>query len=285
MRFLTYLKERSPLPALSILSLGIGLSGMYYNGVFDWKILILSLIINNLIFILLRLCDERKDFEKDKVINPTRPLPRGLYTVEEFERLIAIHFALITLSVIYLGVLGYRLGAGVLLIATVFAWLMFKEFYISHSLDKSPIIYALTHQVITFFIFSWPAIVQNQMVLENQLFLGWLLVNFGASFNFEISRKLDPGLPALSNTYFQFYGAKKTAVFITLCLLASVIGSIYAGTYLIIIPFIILILLSLIPWIKSQDKFKTAFGLSALFSLVALWHPCFIWLFNLWSSK
>lgn len=277
MRFLQYLKERSPLGAISTLSLGIVLSGLAFTKSLDYFLIATALVINNLIFIKLRLADEIKDFEKDKIINPTRPLPRGLFTLSEVKKLLYTHLALLILSSILVS-LVWSIVAGITLFTSViFSWLMYKEFYCSKELDKSPMLYALTHQVITFPIFAWPALAVTDLS-SNPEFLGWLLANFGASFTFEICRKLDPSAHKLANTYAHHYGRALTCFFTLIFILISTLGGYIGGSLPILLPCLLLLTISLFIWVKKPNTYKLAAAFAALSSLIILWYPAISWL-------
>jgi hypothetical protein len=105
------------------------------------------------------------------------------------------------------------MGAFLLALSTIFGILMYHEFFIGKELNKYPMLYAFSHQIIVFFIYGWTALAINPSLVESKLFLGWLLANFGSSFNFEICRKLNPNSHPLAQTYVQFYGPQKTVFF------------------------------------------------------------------------
>lgn len=271
-KWMTYLNERSPLLALTFLSAGIGMSPMLATNEINWWLFLFSIVVNNLIFIQMRLGDELKDFENDKIINPTRPLPRGLLTTDEVLKALKLLFG--GLVVTGLVVAYYSLPAGIALVmTTVFAWLMFKEFYIGQSLAKSPMLYALSHQVIVFPLFGWFGLLLKPELLTNFYFLAWLLANFGCSFTFEICRKLNPEAHQLANTYAHYYGRPKTVGFVIIFILYTAVGAYGAGFLWYSLPVLCLLSLSLFYWVKNPAKYKIPAGLSALSSAVVLWAP------------
>lgn len=284
MRFLQYLKERSPLPAISLLSLGTVLSGIAINKSIDYVLIVFAMVVNNLIFIQLRLADEIKDFEKDKIINPTRPLPRGLFTLSEVKNLLYTHVGILIISSIFVGFYWNTTAAFTLFIAIIFGWLMYKEFYCSHELDKSPMLYALTHQVITFPIFAWPGLAASELLINNTAFIGWLLANFGASFSFEICRKLDPSAHELAKTYAHHYGRTKTCIFTFIFIMISIIGGYIAESLTIILPCLIFLSLGLLVWRKKPTSYKWPAAMSGLSSLIILWYPAISWLIQFWGK-
>ena len=276
-RFMTYLNERSPLPALSFLSAGIATSGMIIGQEFSWWIFALGLIMNNFLFIQMRLGDELKDFETDKIINPTRPLPRGLYKPAEVQRLLEIFLCFLIAIGLLIGVIYSVPGGICLVIASIFSWLMFKEFYMKHELDKSPMIYALTHQVIVFPLFAWPGLTDDPTMYDDKIFLGWLLANFGCSFTFELCRKLNPAAHELAKTYAHHYGRPKTVIFCLIFMAITAYGAWLSGIGSFSWPPLALLLISLIVWMKDPSKYKFPAGLSALSSALTLWAPTILW--------
>lgn len=284
-RFITYLNERSPLPALTFLSAGIAASPMAINQSFNWPIFVLGIIVNNFLFIQMRLGDELKDFDTDKIINPTRPLPRGLFSPEEVLKLLKIFLCLLVWAGLLISIFLSPIGGFALILASVFSWLMFKEFYISHTLDKSPMLYALTHQVIVFPLFAWPALTANPSFIENKTFLGWLIANFGASFTFEICRKLNPSAHELAKTYAHHYGRPSTIFYCLIFMLVSAFGAYMAGFSTVSWSALALLLISLIIWNSKPDQYKIPAALSALSSAIILWSPCVQYLMTIWSQK
>ena len=82
--YLTFIKERVPVIANLILALGLifsvgALNSTYldFSDAFFIGMTLMAFIIE------LRFMDEIKDFEKDKVAHPDRPLPRGLVTPKQ----------------------------------------------------------------------------------------------------------------------------------------------------------------------------------------------------------
>lgn len=271
-KWMTYLNERSPIPALTFLSAGISLSPMLAANRVNWWLFILGLVINNLIFIQMRLGDELKDYENDKIINPDRPLPRGLLTTAEV--FTALRFVCALLLVLSLVVGYYSLPAGIALgVTPIFAWLMFKEFYNGQSLNKSPMLYALSHQVIVFPLFAWFGLLMEPRLLTNPYFLSWLLANFGASFTFEICRKLNPSAHKLANTYAHYYGRSETVILILIFILNSALGAWGGRFHWYSWPVLALLFISLLYWMKKPEKYKIPAALSALSSAVILWAP------------
>ena len=106
-RWWIYVKERFPPFTYLILTLGISLSGA---AITKPPISPFSIALSTIGFFLffgnLRLMDERKDFEKDRLAHPERPLPRGLLSLSEVDRMLG---ALLGVMIAF-GVLIYFFG-------------------------------------------------------------------------------------------------------------------------------------------------------------------------------
>jgi acyl-CoA synthetase (AMP-forming)/AMP-acid ligase II/4-hydroxybenzoate polyprenyltransferase len=278
----TYIKERSPLSALMPLAAMAAISSLAFKREFDWKIFLISIMANTLIFIQLRLADELKDFEKDKVVNPLRPLPRGLLTTHEVRT--AMKFIILSILAIslYVGINYHFIGAVLLSISTIFGLLMYHEFFIGKELNKHPMLYAISHQIIVFFIYGWTALSIDPTLLENRLFQGWLLANFGSSFNFEICRKLNPQTHPLAQTYLQFYGPPKTAFFSFIFIGLMLIGSFLGGFGILTFLPLTILAVTLLKWLKDPSIFKKVEAFTALSGLFINLGPSLIWIYQLW---
>lgn len=96
----------------------------------------------------LRLYDEIKDYDLDCVINPTRPLPRGLL----FHRDLYLG---IVICLLMEQIFMYQYGKDamiLLFIAQVYSLIMYKEFFIKEIIRPHLTTYAILHTVVTFFL-------------------------------------------------------------------------------------------------------------------------------------
>lgn len=91
---------------------------------------VLAILASVIFMILARMMDELKDFEKDKIANPTRPLPRGLISPSEMNKGIFVVFVLLMIFTGGVFAYGGVLPASLLLASCLYLWLMYKEFYI-----------------------------------------------------------------------------------------------------------------------------------------------------------
>lgn len=140
-----------------------------------------------LFFLKLRFYDEIKDYETDKILNPKRPLARGLLSIDETKTLIIItwpsiliFFALVSLKAVVPA-----------LIALIYGVLMYYEFFIPKMIRPHLTTYATSHTVVTLFL-SLALLCAHQdkalteLTPEQVLFavMSWLLFNI-----FELGRK------------------------------------------------------------------------------------------------
>ncbi len=111
--------------------------------------LIISVFIGVILFFVkLRFYDEIKDYELDVVINPTRPLPRGLLSIDQIKSAIVkviIVELLLFYGVNFTGFLAMSFTIG-------YSLLMYKEFFIGSYIRPHLTTYATSHTVVTLFL-------------------------------------------------------------------------------------------------------------------------------------
>jgi 4-hydroxybenzoate polyprenyltransferase len=112
---------------------------------------VLAGFVASLLFIVrLRLYDDVKDAETDRVENPTRPIPRGLVTVRELD--VAAAIVLVVEGVLMLAV--GPLTAWCWAIAAAWSVLMRVEFLAPRWLDRHVTAFAVSHMVVLGLIFA-----------------------------------------------------------------------------------------------------------------------------------
>lgn len=274
--FFTYAKERFPLPVYLLLTLGFGLSShLFAAGIeapINWTIVTAVTFAHLLFFFELRLMDERKDVEKDRTVNPDRPLARGFVTKEQANRWILTITGLMLAYALFLGV-AFQPQAGICYaITTVYLWLMFKEFFVGEKLSEYPFIYAITHQAILVPVALLGIAATTIGGIEWSREPLWLAALMTSSFfAYEICRKLDPRSHRLNRTYLQYHGPVKTMCVVALLNAVSVYAGIRLGLEKICIPFQTLLFLSLLVPILKPERFKLTEISATLGLLVHLW--------------
>lgn len=267
----TYLKERSPLPVIATLGFLQALSSNYlFRQDLDGAGMLLSAACLALLYILMRLMDEIKDYQKDRIAHPERPLPRGLLTPSQVRRAIQM----LTGGLLVTGVLLFILRSpesGVALLVTVgYLFLMYKEFFCPVFINKNAFFYAFSHQIILIPMYFFSVgMVSPEMTFSMRTF--WFaLTGLGASFAFEISRKLDPKAHPILKTYLTVYGRTACVVAIVLALGLLTVSAWQIGVPHLIWPAVGLLIL-LLPLIYFRpERFKLIEAASAFLGLVQL---------------
>lgn len=273
-RWINYIRERYPLPTFIALVTGISLSGIFLeNGIFHFIPFLMSFIGLLLFFGLLRLMDEVKDFDKDSILHPDRPLPRGLIKKDEAINVIfALQVILLAYSMIvwialqeaaalaYAGIVGY-------------SWLMYKEFFVEHWLSRHPIIHGISHQLIVFPMTFFAVEVNRPYAIADPTTWSLALMWFGAFFCYQICRKLDPHTHPILNTYVHFYGFRRAFEMAAIALAISAMGATALNLSLILLPCEIIVLLSLALLFFQIGLFRipeTAAGISLMLHVWAI---------------
>lgn len=241
-RFYQYLKERFPLKDFIPLSVvfavivGVCVQVCIYGYVKNlWSISVGFLAF--LLFLLrLRLFDEFKDFEHDSRYYPTRPVPRGLITLNELKLFILLILCMEML-------LAICKGCGSLILfflALYYSLLMFKEFFAREWLRKHFTVYITSHEILVFPLFFYIFALNGMTISHIGQIYFWVLAFFlGCQlFLLEVARKIRPlefEIPS-RDTYTAQYGiAGASALIICLgiavILLKILIGMVIYGRF------------------------------------------------------
>jgi hypothetical protein len=273
-RWLTYLRERSPLPPLLLIAAAQSVSACYlFRAQLDFGGVALSTAGIVGLLLLMRMMDELKDSEKDRVAHPERPIPRGLITTDEMRRAVwGLGAVLLGFAAILTGTRGPVCGA--LYAATVvYAFLMYVEFFVSRLLASNAFVYALTHQAIIVPMYAFAVAASAPEMALSVRSLWFALTGLGASFAFEICRKLDPGAHAVLGTYLRRHGrtATMTAIVAALALLA--VSAQRISVHHIIWPFIAVVLVMLALLHAQPRRFKLVESAVTLLAFVQMLAP------------
>ena len=267
-----FLKERVPVVANLILAVGMILSAaatIKISAPIGASIFVGAAL---LIFITeLRFMDELKDFEKDKIAHPNRPLPRGLVTTDQVNFLIKFTFGLLLSCVLVSYIFFNALAGHYLLLTSVWLWLMYKEFYVGQALAKSPILYAITHQVIIIPACLFAFSIFGLEVINSEV-VGFCLLVLSSFFTFEVGRKMDPASDPILGTYLVHYGKLKTNILITLLAAIGVYGTMMLGKlyWWGMAPFLLTVVTQARIWFQT-NRFKDLEGMIALNLIFNMW--------------
>lgn len=171
---------------------------------------------------LLRIMDDLKDLDRDRVAHPDRPLARGALAPEQAARGVGVGVLLLVAGALALAGFGWVAAGSFLLLCALWAFLMYREFFAPHFLGERPLFYAVTHQVIVLPMYGFAASTVPAGAQSPELW--WFAVTgLGASFSWEICRKLDPDADPVLATYLHRLGRVATvgAAGVALALVAA----------------------------------------------------------------
>lgn len=277
-RWLTYVKERMPIPVYVLLGGGFAVSGMSLSpGPLRAGPLLLGFFGVFLFFALLRLMDELKDYDKDLLAHPERPLPRGLLAKGEVNRVIyGLSAAMIAYAALCGALVGWQ-SAALYLLITAYLWLMYKEFFVGKWLSARPFLYGATHQIIIVPICAFCVAVAAPAEALKAGSVGAAFAIAGAFFSYEICRKLDPKAHPALETYLSIYGARATFAFVGLlcCVAGAAAYALGAGSFpgvgKLLWPAEALVLSSFLLVFFAPQKFKLVEGVATLSLLLHLY--------------
>jgi hypothetical protein len=273
-RWTRYFMERSPLPLLLIVGVGQSLSAFYlFRTGFDLWPLTLSAVGIIGLLLLLRMMDELKDFEKDKVAHPDRPLPRGLVSKQELRRVLWTTASLLLAYAGGIAVAGRPLAGALYAFTVGYTFLMFREFFIPRLLNRNQFVYAVSHQAILLPMYLFAAAVSSPANTFAPRSLWFALAGLGGSFVYEVSRKLDPNALPILGTYLRLHG--RTAV--TFALLAALALLTISAWKIDVHPIVwpaVALMLAVTPIIYLRPfRFRIVEGMAALVMIVQMLAP------------
>jgi 4-hydroxybenzoate polyprenyltransferase len=237
-RFWTYLSERFALLPHVLMISAFTFSAASYSrisrgseDIIPWAFLVTGIITSFCFFLLLRIFDEFKDFDKDSIYQSYRPVPRGLISLKELKW---VAIVIITLQIILNAII-----MPVMLIAyalvMIYMAVMTKEFFLKDWILKHPVIYMITHMLIMplidFYTTGLDWINADSSPSKGLIF--FLLVTFLNGIVIEIGRKIrapeceETGV----ETYSFLWGYKKATVIWLIVITATFIAALFASHF------------------------------------------------------
>ncbi|MGK5091965.1 UbiA family prenyltransferase [Deltaproteobacteria bacterium TL4] len=254
----TYTKERFGCLNHFFLVGGLSLSGMSIaSDAFSPVGVSISFTLLLAFFYQLRLMDEYKDYDKDVLANPGRPLPRGLLDKERVATVIkGLQIILLILPVLLLILVPDLTNAALMYLVTMgYLWLMYEEFFMKDWLSTQTLIDVALHQVIVVLFCVFPALTVNGDNLFNPLAWYYGITVVGGFLCFEISRKLDPNKHKVLKTYLSLYGPKKTYALVIAVTLIAALGAYLTGYHFLWAFEIVMVAVASLIVLKPE-KFK-----------------------------
>ncbi len=276
--WLIYLKERFPLPVYFLLSGGLAVSGSVLVGrPISSMPTLYAFVYGMWLFATLRLMDELKDYDKDLIAHPYRPLPRGVLKVGLVEKV--IHGSMLLGVAISFGFFAFDKVASILaLITTAWLWLMYKEFYLGEKLSKRPLLYAITHQIILVPFCLALSVAPMEDGNVNYFVFWWAVGVLGSFFTYEVSRKLDPKAHPVLDTYLSVYGKGGSMAIVLVLSVLCFLSGIKVMLPFWTIPWAVLTVLSYgLLWAQNPEKpgklHKVIEGFATLSLFFFIWSP------------
>ena len=194
--FWAYLQERFPLQANGLLIVSyftanflLAYSAMDRTGhplAISWRFPA-GCVVLLFMFFHMRVIDEHKDYEQDRVVHPARILSRGLITLAQLRR---IGWIVVAVEL----VLSYILGLPAFLmcfVLLVFSWLILNEFFIGETLNRHLLANAFLHLIImpiySLYVFAVSTDEFPWFAPTPMLLYAW--VSYGVGLAYELARK------------------------------------------------------------------------------------------------
>lgn len=271
-RWITYIKERFPLHTFAVLVGGISLSGMYlYGKPFQILPFILSFVGILLFFGLLRLMDEIKDFDKDSIAHPDRPLPRGLIKKAEAIYIVNVMLPILVAYSMIVWVVVNEVAALAYLCIVIYLWLMYREFFWGDSLNRRPLLYGISHQLVVFPVVFFAIAVNNPHEVLFGPSWSFAAMVLGAFFCYEICRKLDPHAHPVLATYVHFYGFRRTFEIAAIAIAISAMGAAALNLWPLLLPCELVVFLSLVVILFQPAWFRIPEILASISLILHVW--------------
>jgi hypothetical protein len=249
---------------------------------------VLSCALSWSFFLLIRIFDEHKDYEKDLHNHPQRVLQSGRLTLNRLKLAggIAV-IAQLGVSLTLDGGFGAVTTAWLGLI--IWLCLMGKEFFCGEWLERKLLLYAVSHMVIMPFIVFWFAQLAAPGIQWNGPLIGLSALALLSGFAFEITRKTwgPEEERDTIDSYARILGLKRSVTFISLMVVTMTLLQAYLIWELVTAPLIFgvsaaVLGLSLImalktlfafrqkPSSKGREKNEAAVGIATLIGYLVL---------------
>lgn len=271
-RWLKFFTERFPLVNSAALVAGISLSGIYISdSPFHFLPFIFSFIGIVFILALMRLMDDVKNLEKDRIAHSNRPLPKGLITKHEAVLVCeTMQMILFVFGIIIWVVLNFSAGLSYIFVVAYF-WLMNKDYGIKSWMIGHPLIYGLLNQLIFIFIAIFAVQVAHSTNIFSAPVLSFALLLCGAFFCYDICCKLNPYAHPVLGTYIHFYGYRFVYKVAVCALAVSAMGAIQLGLAPFLIPVEMVVLAALSAVFFQPSLYRLPQMMASLSLMLHAW--------------
>lgn len=194
-KYLKYSAERFPLPGVFLYAGSLYWMSYSFASSFNkagaWSVsdFIMGFVVFFLVFLHLRIFDEHKDFQKDRIAYPERMLSRGEITLQDLRKIL---YPVLVLECILSIVLGIRVFAAWIMIL-IWTLLMLKEFFAPEFLNKRIGLYLISHQLLVPIMIAFPFMQRlNLLQAPKEALVVFTIFSLGTmclTMTYEIARK------------------------------------------------------------------------------------------------
>lgn len=271
-RWLIFFVERFSIVNLAALVTGISLSGIAISGrPFHFLPFILSFIGIVFVLALVRLMDEVKNMEKDRIAHSNRPLPKGLISKKEALFVIKAMQIILFVYGLLLWVLLSAAAAVSYFFIIAYFWLIYKEFGMRSWLNGNPLTYGFLNQLIIIPIAIFAVEVMHPATLLSSSIWSFAILLFGAFFCYDICCKLNPHAHPVLATYIHFYGFRFVFNIAVIALVISAMGAIHLGLAYFLLPVEGIVLAALSAVLFQPELFRIPQIMASLSLMLHAW--------------
>lgn len=253
-RWIIYLQERFSLPSFASLAAGISLSGIYLaGGAFRFFSFVFSFVGILLCFALMRLMEDVKNLEKDRIAYPDRTLARGVIEQDEAVRTVGIIQLILFAYSMIVWVVLQEVAALTYACIAIFLWLSYRDYYLRQWLNRHLVLHGILRQLIVFPVVLFAVAASKPLGVLSSAAWSFGMMMSAAFFCCEICRNLDPHAHPVLGTYVHFFGYRRTFELATIALAISCIGAIALGLWPILLPCQLVVLITLfLPFFHQE---------------------------------
>lgn len=239
-RLYSYQKVRFPILSHGLLIGSFTFSAMAFSVMCSRKLyanfelfslsnFLLAFINTFCIFLLLRISDEFKDAEYDKVHRPHLPVPSGMVALSELKKIGVLVLILITIINVTVNIDRFHLYLFVML----YMVLMYKEFFMHDYLNRHQVLYVISHMMIIPLVDTFASSFAWSGLKPDLIGLYWFFaLSFFNGLTLELGRKIKSEENEEANSYSKSLGFNKAMTLFRWVLLVTFILSIGSSMYI-----------------------------------------------------
>ncbi|KPA14013.1 UbiA prenyltransferase [Candidatus Magnetomorum sp. HK-1] len=162
----------------------------------------------------LRIFDEHKDYEQDKIAHPDRMLSKGLITLNDLRKLLYGVLLLEAALSLYLGTHIFMIW----ILIMFWSYLMYTEFFVPEFLNKQMGLYLISHQIIVpiilIFGLAQRVPMESLSIQDFRLLIILCVASMCSTITYEIARKTwsKEKEHECADSYTKSWGIKKTII-------------------------------------------------------------------------